>query len=305
MWNAFYGILINVLVFYGLTSLYHQEITIRSLLWDPFTMGWQFWFNGASWFVGTLFPLQILYWFLHRSINGNVKILGIVFVLLHLLSLWLAFNGYTKVSYTGLFPNFGLAVSRIFYSLIFYYSGHIYHLHLEVKEKFSIDKVICVFLCNALILGFVTDNITNSLLLMQFPKHNYWIPFVVSMGGIYICLQFAGLLSKHAVSYKLFDCIGRHSWDIMMHQFLFFWLVNFLIYMSISFGIISLESFDYDKYMHNIYFQIKGHYPVNQLIYFITGLMGPVVCCWLYEKFLKERLTYLRTIIYKKMYNGK
>lgn len=303
MWNAFYGILINFLAAHELIAFYHQEITIKSLLWDPFTMGWQFIFNAASWFVGVLFPLQIFYWILYRSLKYNFKYLCLLLILLHVLSLWLVFNGYTKVSYAGWFPNFGLAVSRIFYSLIFYYLGHIYRLYLENKDVFSISRIISVFLCNALILGFVSKNITIAANAMQFPKHNYWMPFVLSVGGIYVCLQVAELLSKYIDANSMLHNIGRRSWDIMMHQHIFFWLVNFLIYMSISFGIISLESFDYDKYMHNIYFQIKGHYPVNQLIYFIAGLMGPVVCCCFYEKFLKERLTYLRNIIYKKMYS--
>lgn len=116
LWNAFYGIVINLLTAYGLTALFHQEVTCKSLFWDPFTMGWQFWFNAASWFVGVLFPVQILYWSLLKLAKENYKLLGMILVLLHIVSLWMVFHGYTKISYNGLFTNIGLAISRILYS---------------------------------------------------------------------------------------------------------------------------------------------------------------------------------------------
>lgn len=224
LWNAFYGIVINLLTAYGLTALFHQEVTLKSLFWDPFTMGWQFWFNAASWFVGVLFPVQILYWSLLKLAKENYKLLGMILVLLHIVSLWMVFHGYTKISYNGLFTNIGLAISRILYSTIFYYVGHVYRLYLEDQDKFSLKKIVGVFLCNAVIIGCVSKNITIVVNTMEFPKHNYWIPFVLSIGGIWVCVQVSEILSKIYISNRmsLIDYIGRHSWDIMMHQFVFF-----------------------------------------------------------------------------------
>lgn len=293
-WNVFYGVLINALSEGGWTALSHQPISLGSLFWYPFTTGWQFWFNTASWFVGMLIPIQLFYWVLFKYTKGNSFMIVPVLVGAHIVSLYMAFHGYVKVSYDGWFPNWGLGIARIFCCLIFYHLGYLYRNYGEKRDVFSVNKIVGVILLNALIMGYIKPQIWADYNQMIFPHHNYWIPFVVSIGGIWACLQVAEVLQHYIKLNDLLSYIGRHSWDIMMHQFFFFWLLNTLLFGLKNHGILNLNTFDYNRYMHEIYFRISAHPPVNRLIYLVVGVMGPVVCCWLYEKYAKAHVLRFR-----------
>lgn len=297
LWNAFYGVLINTLAEVGWTALPHQAISLTSIFWYPFTTGWHFWFNAASWFVGMLIPIQIFYWLLFKWAKGNFFIIMPILVGLHVISLYMAFHGYVKVNYDGWFPNWELGVSRVFHCLIFYYLGYLYRIYGEKRDAFSVNKIVGVLLLNALIMGFIKPQIGVVINTMTFPHHNYWIPFVVAVAGIWACIQVAEALQHYIKLNDLLSYIGRHSWDIMMHQFFFFWLLNTILFGLKYYGILSLNTFDYNLYMHNIYFKIAAYPPVNHLIYLIAGVMGPVVCCWLYEKYFKECVISIRSRI--------
>ena len=293
-WNAFYGVVMTVLVAYGFTELYHQDLTLRSLFWDPFTMGWQFWFNGPSWFAGTLFLVQLVYWFLYWISGKRMALIGAFTLFLHIVAIWLALHHYADYCYEGYFSNAGLGASRVLYCVFFYWLGHLYRLKLESRDSFSVDKIVCLFICNALILGFATPHVGVVVNTMAFPTHKYWVPVVVSCTGIWLYLQFAEVLKTHVSDNELISYIGRHSWDIMVHQFFFFWILNTLLLWLKNYGILNLNTFDYAQYMHDIYFRISAHPPVNRLIYLIAGVMGPVVCCWLYEKYAKAHVLRFR-----------
>ena len=293
-WNAFYGILMTVLVSYGFTRLSHQSVTLRSLLWDPFTMGWQFWFNGPAWFAGTLFLVQILYWGLCYLTQSRMALIGVFSLALHVFSIWLALHHYADFSYVGFFSNAGLGGSRVLYCLFFYWLGQYYKVKLESKDAFSVNKIFLLFICNALILGFATPYVGVIVNTMTFPTHKYWVPVVVSCTGIWLYLQISDLLQQHVSNNELFSYIGRHTFSIMTHHLFFFWLLNTLLWQMKQRNILHLNAFNYEQYMTDIYFRIAAHPPVNRLIYLIAGVMGPVVCCWIYERYAKAHVLKVR-----------
>lgn len=76
-WNLAFGILCTILLSYGVIH-FAQPLSLKSLFLEPFTHGHQFVFNLATWFVGTLVELQLLYWILYRLCRKNHIVLLIV-----------------------------------------------------------------------------------------------------------------------------------------------------------------------------------------------------------------------------------
>lgn len=294
LWNAVYGVIINLLSNNGLTQLYHENISIKTLLWDPFTMGWQFNFNAPTWFVGTLFLVQIIYWAIYQGSKKKITVIWGLSIGLYFISLYGAFHGYTQYDDFNALNNAKLGASRAFFCVIFYHLGYIYHVYFDQKDTFSVGKVIGLFMLNSFLLGFISPQIWMDIRPMYFPVHKYWLPIVEACSGIWLFLQIVTLLRVHIKNDGLISYIGRHTFAIMTHQQFFFWIVNTILFALTYFDIYTLDSFDYNLYMKDIYYRIPVHPPVNRLMYLIAGIMGPVVCCWLYEKYAKAHVLRFR-----------
>lgn len=290
LWNALYGIVINFLADNGMTQLYHKSISLQSLLWDPFTMGWQFNFNAPTWFVGTLFLVQVIYWGLYRGSGKKMMLIWMSVIALHIFSLYMAFHGWAQYHDLDAWSNVKLGVARALFCLMFYHLGHIYHIYFEEKDIFSLDKIVGLFILNAFLIGFVSPQIWMDVRPMYFPVHKYWLPLVEACSGIWLFLQIASLLQQHVKEESLIHYIGRHTFAIMTHQQFFFWILNTMIFGLTYFNVYKLSSFNYDLYMKDIYYRIEAHPPVNQLLYLIAGVMGPIICCWIYERYIKMHI---------------
>lgn len=283
-WNAFYGILIILLTTIGLSQLSHAPLSLKSLLWDPFTGGWPFVFNGPAWFVGCLFLVQCLYQVIYRSCRGNVRYIGIFCLACYFIALGLTFHDWTHWFYDA-----GRAIERMLFCIIFYYLGHIYRLYGERYDSFSIYKLILLSLTNGCILAFISSRITYNVHHMTFPNEKILLPLIVSITGIWFYLQIAELLKSHIRSNDLLSYIGRHTFSIMMHHQFFFWGFNTALLGLKCSGILSLNTFDMNKYMHEIYFRISAYPPINDVLYLMAGLLGPVLCCYIYERFICKK----------------
>lgn len=49
-----------------------------------------------------------------------------------------------------------------------------------------------------------------------------------------------------------------------------FWLINTVLWYMNIFELINIESFDYNKYMHNIYYRINLYPPLKRSFYVYT-----------------------------------
>ncbi len=299
LWSALYGCLITYLTDQGLTAIAYEDMSLWSLLWLPFTQGSQFALNGASWFVGMLVPIQILYWGAHRCLRHWLP-LGLFFGGLHVLALWLSFHGYTVTNFEGPFPNTWQGAGRVLYCAVFYYLGHMYRLYGEARDRFRFPAAALVLMGFGLLKAWGVPAVIFDVWGMRFPTpHNYWLPFVMTTGGIYLCVAAAECMKNHVGERSLLSYIGRHSWDIMMHQLLFLWLTNTALLHLMRQGTISIPSFDYDAYMHQVYYRIAEYPPANELMYFTAALMGPVVGCWLWERLAKPHVLAVRSALWQ------
>lgn len=298
LWSALYGCLMTALAERGLSDFAYEELSGWSLLWLPFTQGSQFALNGAAWFVGMLVPIQIIYWIAHRTLRHWLPV-GLLFAGLHVLALWAAFHGYTATSFEGPFPNTAQGAARVGYCAVFYYLGHMYRLYGERYDRFRFPACALVLMGFGVLIALGVPTKTFDVWGMRVPNPgNYWQPAVLTLGGIYLCLQAAECLKEHIRAGSLLSYIGRHSWDIMMHQLLFLWLTNTALLHLMREGMIALPSFDMDGYMHNIYYRVAEMPPANELLYFTAALMGPIVTIWVYERFFKSRARKVRGYLF-------
>lgn len=188
-----------------------------------------------------------------------------------------------------MYKQLGLAVEKVFFSTLFYYVGVVYARYLEKWDSFSFNKLIVLAAFNGCLMGFVSNKIGIGTAWMKFPTQIYWLPLVAALSGIWFCLQLAELLKDHIRENELLSYIGRHSWDIMMHHIFFFWLFNTFLYYVKCAGIFNLNTFNYDKYMHDIWFRFTAYRPVPDMLYLFVGIAGPLLCCWLWERYGKEK----------------
>ena len=142
---------------------------------------------------------------------------------------------------------------------------------------------------NGCILAFISSRITYNVHQMAFPNEKILLPLIVSITGIWFYLQIAELLKSHIRSNDLLSYIGRHTFSIMMHHQFFFWGFNTALLGLKYSGILSLNTFDMNKYMHEIYFRISAYPPINDMLYLMAGLLGPVLCCYIYERFISKK----------------
>lgn len=288
LWNAFYGVIINWLAMEGWTQIGHAPLSLKSLLWDPFTTGWPFIFNGPAWFVGSLFFVQLLYWFLYKITGNRVLIIGIIAILSYFLSLYLTFHGWSSWG-----NHAGIGIERILFFLIFYYLGGIYKTYIENRSVFSIKNALLVifscFLINELLRNTINAGIAYNVHQMKFPAQSYWLPMITACTGICLYLQFANFIIYKVRNYHILNFIGRHTYSVMTHHQFFFWLTNTVLWFTAQHNLQLLTYFDYKKYMTEIYYHIDTPYPREDYIYLLAGLCGPLFCCWFYDRFIQQR----------------
>jgi hypothetical protein len=108
-------------------------------------------------------------------------------------------------------------------------------------------------------------------------------PFLSSFTGIWLCLQisavFSRLFSKKTVASRALKYIGDKSWDIMVHQFLGFWLL------STIFLYLGTSGFDFTAYKTDIYYNyIISGVPLSEMLYVLVGFVFPLVLSYLLTK---------------------
>lgn len=275
-WNAFYGIVVTLLLWSGLTAL-GSPISLRGLLWDPFTYCWAYVFNGPSWFIGTLFLVQAVYLLIRKYISHDWGLL-LITLGCYIGAIWLANNGYSHWE-----NNAGIAVERMMFCLIFYHVGYLYRHRWEQYDGFSFTKIMGVIFVNGCILAFVTPNIMTNIHQMAVQDKPVFVPLIVACTGIWLYLQVADILQDKVSPTSVLSYIGQHTFSVMIHHQFFFWLFNtFLLFLK-TMHVLSLNTFNYHQYMTNEYFRITAYGPINDALYLLVGLFGPLLCCYVWD----------------------
>lgn len=284
LWNLFYGLLVNFFHKYNLIK-FGASLNLKTVLWEPFTYGWPFHFNGPAWFVGTLFFVQIAYLIFRKILKEQMFITGGTFLLLHLYAIRLANSGFSSF-YFGL----GICIERVLFCLIFYFLGHLYSIKLEKIDIFNFNRLILAISVNGIILGTYSRIITSNIHQMIIAPH-YFTALIVGITGIYTYLQLAELLKDKVRNRDILSYIGQNTFSIMTHHQFFFWLFNSMLFTLKKYSIMRLTAFNYNKYMENIYYRINSSFPVNDLLYLLIGVFGPLLCCYIWNMRIKSNFS--------------
>lgn len=277
--NLFYFLLCFILINLGLLSI-DVNLSLKSLLIEPFLGGFQFYFNGPGWFVPFLFLLQVIFTGMRKAIglklesfknrtDTNLKQEGILLLVLIV-------TGFTSTSLSNTYPvindnmNIYQSFLRILFGLQFFQLGFIYKEFLEKKLNLSYKSFFIVLTCK-IIIDLIFGYYTFSLRTIKFNDHSI-LPFIVSVLGILYCLHLVKFIiyignkvSTRVVS--VMCIIGDNTWSIMMHHLLIKWCLG---------GIYGLE------FVPNV-ISVLGSYLISPILCIIL----PIVFAYTYDYFLR------------------
>ena len=222
VWNLFYGILAQIISAHGIYE-FVSKINLRSILIEPFINGHQFAINVSSWFVPTIFLVQIIFVLLTRIMKefkiNNYIIKNITFFIIGLFSVILVGKGYIG--------GIKLVISRILFLLPIYYLGVVYNQKLEKKDTLNnmIYFIVLFFIQYILIRRY--ENLAFSVVWMDgFNKENIILPYITSITGIMFWLRVSKILVKSLSESRIIEYIGRNTWTVMMHHQIIFFIIN-------------------------------------------------------------------------------
>lgn len=297
LWNAFYWSFIHWLFVNGLTQIGHYQ-TVQNFFWNSLVCAWPTAFTGPSWFVIILFWTQLLYWFIHKAARENMFLVGAFCFAAYLLSLYLTFHGYSHW-----LNDAGFGLERTLFFLLFYFAGNVYRIYIETKQLFSLKrclrKILLCFLINWVTIHFITPQITYNIHLMYYPIQSYWLPIITACTGICLYMQFAEIIINKVKKHPVLDFIGRHTYSVMTHHLVFFWLANSVLWLVAQHTCLA-NWFDFHAYMTNVYYQINTPYHGERFIYLISGLCGTLLCCWIYDRYIQQRWHAICSFIVRK-----
>lgn len=269
LWNLFYAV-----VFFAVTSIgllqWVYSINLNTFFVQPWITGNQYAFNLATWFVLALFLVQVVYIIIRKTLVKlkftNEYLLFAVFLALGLVGTYLVSLGYTD--------SFYLLLNRTLFGLPFMQLGFLYKTKLEKFDKPSVISIALLLLAQFGLLYFYGSLAFDTLSLTF--DGRILQPFLSSFTGIWLCLQlsmvFARVFSPKTWPSRLLSHIGDNSWNIMVNQFLGFWLL------STAFLFSGADGFDVAAYRTNIYYRYlingDGHWAI---LYILVGVAFPLV----------------------------
>lgn len=282
IWNFIYGIIATILTTQNIIS-FASKIDLKSLFVEPWITGSQFGLNLASWFVTTLFLVQILNHIFRNIYNkvclNNEYILMIIYLVIGIYGIFLANSGH--------YLNFNLIFIRIMFLIPFYNLGYLYKVFLEKKDNLdNIRYFIIIFIIQFIVLYKYGDIRFSALYCNNFNKGNILLPYITSITGILFWLRISKLLNASLRNSKVINYIGRNTWTIMMHHQLVFFIFNYVIYKISTY--INHINFDYIKFTTDAWYKIDVKDERFWIIYVIMGIFSPLIVKYKFVNLLKK-----------------
>ncbi len=271
LWNFLYGALVYILAFYGFTI--GKKPNAYQLFLAPFTDGQQFAYNMASWFVVPLFLVEMIYVMIRYLLRKNTKIsgewihFGIAF-LFGMSGIYLVIQGH-RVWYCLLFL-------KVTFFYVSYMLGRIYQLFLEKKDTCPNTIYFFILLIVQLLIHTNCNRLDYVLSEGTQFENGVWIPFLTAITGIAFYLRIAKILTPGLQKSSFLHILSKHSYSIMLHQFLGFMLVKGMIGVAqIVWGV--FPEFSVSVMKTNIWYY---YFPIGEstfgIVYFLGGIIIPV-----------------------------
>ncbi|MGL6107502.1 acyltransferase family protein [Romboutsia sp.] len=284
IWNLFYGILANILVYKNIIS-FSKPITLWNLFIEPFITGHQFGLNVASWFLPALFLVQVFYILIRRTFNSiklnNEYIFMVVFFIFGIMGVILGNKGFIE--------GFELTLTRTLFLVSFFQLGYFYKSKLESRDKLNnVSYFIILFAIQFFITLKYKDLNFSAAFCNNFNRSNILLPFISSITGIGFWLRVSRILVPSLKDSKTISAIGGDTFSIMMHHELVFFGINSIL--AMVYGYLNLTNFSIESYSSNGWYGYNILDTKSLAFYVVCGVLIPVTFKKIYYK-IKVKLS--------------
>lgn len=284
--NLVYGIIINILKSLNIIN-FGSEITLYTLLVQPFTNNSQFIFNYPAYFVPAIFFTIVIYTIIHKyakKIKGfKEEWLFIFYIIIHILSL--AFRKYIDK------PNYSLIFLRTMFFLPFFQFGFIYkNKWQKYDEKIpTIPYLLVLFGINFTLFKVFGSLNYNMHEFSSFKLQGFVIPLITSIVGILFYTRIAKILSKWLGKNKLVNYISNNTFAIMTHHMFILFLLSLILYL-INCNIVQIPNYNTARFIQGwVYiYEIPNWKILMQIGYVVCAIAGSLGIQFTYDR-IKER----------------
>lgn len=271
IWNIVYGVGGALLRRFGGFEI-GQPLSAYTLLLAPIVDGEHFVWNLGSWFIFPLFLAQVIYSLIRRA-AALWKDREIITFIVCLLPGCAA----VELCHADMQSVLPLFLLRALILLPGYAAGVLYRRVLEKHDTLpTVPYLTAIVILRALLcvryenLAYLLSSCT------YFTCGAFGVYFGAAL-AIAFFLRVARLLAPHVGRSRLALYISRHTFDIMMHHFMGFFVLNsvFLIFNALGAGAadFSVRSF---RTMYN-YNYAPGGRPEYNVLYLLAGLLLPLL----------------------------
>jgi fucose 4-O-acetylase-like acetyltransferase len=264
-WNLFYGLLVTVLVFTGVSNI-GNSITPYNFFITPWTTSNSgYAFNGVTWFALWLFTVQVGYTVIRKALRlRNEYSLLICCFALGLIGTYLSTIGLNSEPLVA-------QLIKLLFGLPFLQLGYVYRVKLEAHDKPSVKSLVLVFLIQGALIGIFKSEFPFGYVVAGGGFDSVFLPFLTSLTGIWFWLQISTFLSSKIGSIKILRYLGNHTWDIMVHHVFGFWLLNTFFFA------IAAPGFNVAQYRTKILYEYIINGDTHFLIFYaVVGIVVPL-----------------------------
>ncbi len=306
VFNLIYGMISTYLNTRGFAI--GHDLSLYSLFAEPFMGGHQYMLNAPSWFLISLFFVEVINVFLSRLLAT-----------VHLDDEWIVFGIYLALGVATVFLSIGghvwgpyKDIGRILFMLFGFGLGRLYKTKLE-PHKPALDTMdgilalcvgaVFVFILQMMIVRFMGGLAFSTVWVTGFANGPF-IPFITITTGILFWLMISELLvyglSKFPMTGKILDgicTIGRSTKSVMLHHVFVIFLINSVISAIYGAGH-GMTLFDTDRYHTDVYYVYgQGQTDVPKIFYLVLCILIPILMSKLYRKIIKYKAAFMSVLM--------
>lgn len=271
IWNVFYGILATLLHNVGIQI--GENISLYNLFIAPFLGGHQFMYNAAAWFVPALFLVELCNVIGRRLLSlvriRNEYVIMALYLIIGLASVYLAKRGSVYDLYK--------LPGRIMFLAPAFQMGRLYKEKLESKDKLPSSIYFLILLLIQFVISFAHEGrIGFSAVWVTGFSHSIFLPYLTTITGIAFWMRIAKELTPLLSKSRFVMYLGTHTFSVMMHHLLGFFLVN-SVFSLLSSIAEPFNAFDHTSFISDIYYAYMP-YGMTEIkwLYLAVGIALPL-----------------------------
>ena len=267
------------------------DVNLRSLFLGPWISGECWSFNNPSWFVCTLFCVQLAYFIIRKALAKVWNDFGFLLIL--------TFLSISTTYYVMFYPvnEYLTSAFRTLILMWFFQFAIIFRAYMEEKFKKCSGMILCALcLLITAVLGQIFHGVTFGFNVLGWNgngmdgKENFAGIYLLLVGvlGILFWLKISQVLVPAVENSKILNFISNHTFEIMINHVLFMWLVNLILFaMSENFEFMNFNTWEA---IHNPWYRWTD---TNwcEYVYFAAGMLGAILVSYLSDQ-VKARISW-------------